>query len=650
MGQTLFEALFSSELATLYDRSLEKVIADHHGLRLLLKIDPACPDTSRLHSLPWELLFRPRKQDFVTLNRRSPLVRLIDVPELPPPPPAASRLRVLVLLASPKDLPPLDLARERTKIERALRRQSGLETEFLEDPTLASLRRRLLEGDYHALHFMGHGGFAPETGDGVLFFTGEDGLARPIRGQALAQTLHDFESVRLVVLNACETAKTPSAEGLNPFAGVATALLLAGIPAVVAMQFPISDQAAIAFGETFYRRLAAGDPVDAAVSEGRQAIHADPDSWEWVTPVLFASAPGLRIYRPQAAPRPKPPRRWLAAAVLTLLLAAGALWMASTPVAEATVELDLEVSKVAFTLAERQPVIDRLPLQGLAVSDLAEVRLPAAARRESSLPPTSGGRGRTLILSADDPAPDTASITLEETFLPAASRVLLAITGEREALLALEGIEDPLSLALEGAVSVRLPPAPPQGLTLTSPGALVVRARRPETDLHLTLFSPQGEELHSGLEVEAISFLEIEETVDLETTRTEEVSTIRSGSLVLGKAEPRPLEEREKLRFEGSRGSLSLALHDDHIAVRFRGRVTGVTTEPEGSPRESLMPTLLAAWGLPAYAVLAALVAGIAALLRMADLMLQIRRLFHRRPGKAPGRSNTYPEPTKEMS
>jgi hypothetical protein len=75
---------------------------------------------------------------------------------------------------------------------------------------------------------------------------------------------------------------------MDPFAGVASALVMAGVPAVIAMQFPISDAAAIEFAGTFYPRLVDGFPVEAAVAEGRKALRtADTKSWEWATPVLF---------------------------------------------------------------------------------------------------------------------------------------------------------------------------------------------------------------------------------------------------------------------------------------------------------------------------------------------------------------------------
>ncbi len=51
----------------------------------------------------------------------------------------------------------------------------------------------------------------------------------------------------------------------NSFAGVAQQLVQQGVPAVLAMQFPVSDKAAIALSQDFYRSLSDGLPADAAV-------------------------------------------------------------------------------------------------------------------------------------------------------------------------------------------------------------------------------------------------------------------------------------------------------------------------------------------------------------------------------------------------
>ena len=78
------------------------------------------------------------------------------------------------------------------------------------------------------------------------------------------------------------------------------------MPAVVAMQFPISDKAAIAFSETFYQRIAKGDPVDVAMAEGRKKLwHLE----EWATPVLFLRSKDGVLFEPATACASRLPRQ-----------------------------------------------------------------------------------------------------------------------------------------------------------------------------------------------------------------------------------------------------------------------------------------------------------------------------------------------------
>jgi hypothetical protein len=69
----------------------------------------------------------------------------------------------------------------------------------------------------------------------------------------------------------------------------------------VAMQFEISDEAAITFAGEFYSALAEGVPVDAAVAEARKAIYATNDV-EWATPVLYMRSPNGVLFK-LAAPK-----------------------------------------------------------------------------------------------------------------------------------------------------------------------------------------------------------------------------------------------------------------------------------------------------------------------------------------------------------
>jgi hypothetical protein len=295
VGEELFEALFSGEVLRLYERCLDRIESQPDlGLRIKLMIDPREPQVAPLQDLPWELMRQPGTPEFLTLSRRRLFVRYLAVPRPIEMVRRPQVLRVLCVAASPADLPSLALDRELSNLRDAIAGSEGIEIVELETPTLEGVRRALLEQKCHILHFMGHGDFAAAEGGGALWFEGPDGGGDPIRGEDLANKLADIPSLRLAVLNACDSGGTG---GAGLFAGVASSLVLGGLPAVVAMQAPISDEAAIVFSQTFYRGILVGDPVDLAVAEARQAMHSiDPGRFEWATPVVLMRIPDGHLY------------------------------------------------------------------------------------------------------------------------------------------------------------------------------------------------------------------------------------------------------------------------------------------------------------------------------------------------------------------
>jgi len=200
------------------------------------------------------------------------------------------------MISCPSDYPQLDVEREWTRLREALGdlEQRGLVVlERLEEAMLLALQRRLRRGAYHIFHFMGHGGFDEWAQDGVLLLEDEGGRSCPVSGQYLGTLLHDERTLRLAILNACEGARTSRTD---PFAGTAQSLVQQGIPAVVAMQFEITDEAAVTMAHELYAALADGYPVDAALAEARKAIFAQENDVEWGTPVLYLRAPDGRIF------------------------------------------------------------------------------------------------------------------------------------------------------------------------------------------------------------------------------------------------------------------------------------------------------------------------------------------------------------------
>jgi hypothetical protein len=305
VGERLFSALLA-DVRNLYDFcrgglwALDQEDAEDTegtGLRLRLHFDPFEPGSLAFHSLPWEALFCAQDGGFLALDPRRSIVRHLDLPRSVEPARFELPLRILVVSSSPASLVLLDTAAERDQIERAWSLQDEVHVTVLDRATVRNLKSTLQSGRFDVLHFVGHGNFDQAAGEGTLFFETENGEEEPVGAGVLCRILQSCRPPSLVFLNACSTARLADSKGIDLFAGIPAALLQAGIPAVVAMQLPISDQAALVFSESFYRSLAHGEGIDRAVFEGRFAIHkADNASFEWVTPSLFLRCTEDRLF------------------------------------------------------------------------------------------------------------------------------------------------------------------------------------------------------------------------------------------------------------------------------------------------------------------------------------------------------------------
>jgi hypothetical protein len=294
----LFESLLGDgSIGSLFTRSLMIAAQADASLRLRLRID-----TPRLAQLPWELLWDPGEKEFLLLSRKRPTVSLVRYPQqgralvpLTVKPP----LEVLGLIAAPRQLPGINVARERERIDTALQPlvdEGVVRVTWLDGgPTWHDLQQALSQREWHILHFIGHGGFDTRQGEGLVYLADEDApdAARALSARGLSSLLVECESLRMVLLNACEGGREGDSQS---FASIAATLSKDGIPAVVAMQYPISDAAAIAFGRAFYEQVARWEPVDAAVARARKAVRLDESTLEWATPVLHLRTTDANLF------------------------------------------------------------------------------------------------------------------------------------------------------------------------------------------------------------------------------------------------------------------------------------------------------------------------------------------------------------------
>lgn len=293
-GVELFEALFQGESRDLLAHAVgDAQNSVDKGVRIRLSMNLQEQGMAAVANLPWELMCREGQRPLV-VSQQTPLVRSLDTPRPAKPRPFRAPLRILALMSNPSGTGKLDLEAERIAIEKNWAKLPGVEVDFVQ-PVERIIRDQLVKEDYHVIHYMGHGGFDADAGGSLMLET-EDGKPHQVSSDKFAMWLAD-EPLRLVFLNACKTGTTNLHENSHPFAGVATALIREQIPAVIAMQFPISDQAAITFSETFYKCIAAGLAVDAAVAEGRKDLYLSEQS-EWATPVLYLRSKDGMLFQP----------------------------------------------------------------------------------------------------------------------------------------------------------------------------------------------------------------------------------------------------------------------------------------------------------------------------------------------------------------
>ncbi|MDQ1286501.1 MAG: hypothetical protein QG622_66 [Actinomycetota bacterium] len=284
VGRVLFTALLGTgDVVASYRAARGLADARGHRLHIVLRVDDPA-----LAALPWEMMYDPLVDTYVC--RREQLVRTVPVRTACAPGEASLPIRILAVDASPPGMPGLDLPGERAVLSQALKNgiASGrIELSWVPRATWAELQERLLDGEWHVVHFFGHGGFDPARDEGFLVLAGEDGRPDRVEAGRLADLLREARPIPpVVVLNACQSG-VPGI--VDAFSGTATTLVQHGIATVAAMQYEISDDAAIAFARAFYSSLARGRTVDEAVLSGRVGIlGTGSQTLEWITPVLYA--------------------------------------------------------------------------------------------------------------------------------------------------------------------------------------------------------------------------------------------------------------------------------------------------------------------------------------------------------------------------
>ncbi|MFQ6059474.1 MAG: CHAT domain-containing protein, partial [Anaerolineae bacterium] len=315
-GRDLYQRLFGGDLGQHWEGLRAEAQAAGEAVRLRLRIGEDAPE---LDTLPWEFLYDG--QSFLAPDRRVLLSRgVAGLPDFAVPETETGPLAVLVVVSSPLNLPDHqafepdeELAVIYEALDEPLRR-GQIHIEVVDEASEGEMQRALIARDYRVVHFIGHGNFDEKEQVGYLVIEDRDGNATGLSGADFAGLLAG-RGVRLVLLSSCRTAEASPAQAYRSVAG---ALLRRGLPAVVAMQYPILVSSARTFYGTVYEALAANRSLEVAVTEGQQALYlqrgprrGDPlrSPLQWATPALFSRGAGawrLGIdVRAAAPPEPK---------------------------------------------------------------------------------------------------------------------------------------------------------------------------------------------------------------------------------------------------------------------------------------------------------------------------------------------------------
>ncbi|MFJ7206810.1 CHAT domain-containing protein [Streptomyces sp. NPDC098789] len=307
VGQQLFEALFTGPVYGTYRASSGVAQERQERLRIVLRLK-----TPELALLPWETLYDPDAD--VYLCRQEPLVRHVPARYTPEPLRVKPPLRILAVIASPRGLPLLDTDAERRRLEEALADQieaGRVELTWVPQAGWDRVHGHLLEGEWHVLHFIGHGDYDESADEGLIALVDSGGGADLVEASRLADLLREARPTpQLVVLNSCSSAQG----GMRDvFSSTGATLVRSGISAAAAMQFTVSDGAAIRFAHGFYTALAHGRRIDEAAQSGRIAIlGTGRHTLEWITPVLYVRGGVTQLFSftpnspPPSDPSPLP--------------------------------------------------------------------------------------------------------------------------------------------------------------------------------------------------------------------------------------------------------------------------------------------------------------------------------------------------------
>jgi len=259
------------------------------------------------------------------------------------------------------------------------------------------------------------------------------------------------------------------------------------------------------------------------------------------------------------------------------------------------IEMNLRLDQIGFVLPVRQVLSEQLSLASLGVTGVSQVELPRAERSEATTLVSGHDFDSSVALTAAGERPLFGEVALPDLILPAQTKVSFQKSeGPNHFRLTLPATGLNLSAAVNGPVRVSSIAGGEAQLTFLSPKSVIFKAQSQEVNLDLTFRALPQKISPMPLTVQDLNLIRIEDRRGIEGLPVRRVSTILSGSIFFEELNGKKLTLRpgEVIEMESSQGEIVSLEFKDDIAVRFHGRVRGITSGT-ADIHQSLMPTWL---------------------------------------------------------
>lgn len=226
--------------------------------------------------------------------------------------------RVLVVIASPKGYPAVPAGAHLLALRRALepwvggsdaddedkrRERVARHLTVITDASIEAIERACSHERYTHVHILAHGQEFTDVFDtrfGLALHASVDPQGPPdiVTGERLATALRvssrnepgKLSRPTVVTLATCNAANVGSVAGIG--ASVAHALHEAGIPVVIASQFPLSFGGSVRFVEILYDGFLWGEDPRRVLVDLRRCLHAEfPATHDWASLTAYSSLP-----------------------------------------------------------------------------------------------------------------------------------------------------------------------------------------------------------------------------------------------------------------------------------------------------------------------------------------------------------------------